>query len=588
MLEVLQREAGAEGHAGRARRLQRHHQGRGARGDAPIRARSTRRWSTPISPAARSTISSASRSRRCCGASCPGARSAGRVQSVALRLVCDRELEIETFAPREYWSLVATLATPDGGVFEARLVGADGKKLDAARHRQRRGGARPSSRDSELATFTRRHGRGEAGEAPPLRRRSPPRPCSRRPRASSASRRRRPCSVAQRLYEGVDIGGETVGLITYMRTDGVDMAPEAIAAARRVIGKEYGERYVPGVAAPLHDQGQERPGSARGDPPDRHGPPARRTSRKYLEPEQARLYELIWKRTIASQMESAELERTTVDIAAQRRPAQARPARHRPGRQLRRLPRRSTARAATTTPRTTRTSGRLPPMSAGERARARGASTPTQHFTEPPPRYSEATLVKRMEELGIGRPSTYASILDRAARPRICAHGEEAPRRPRTRAASSPPSSRASSAATSNTTSPPTSKSSSTAISDRRDRLEGGAARLLARLLRRRRRDQGAAHHRGARRAQRAARPAHLPADKGDGSDPRACPTCGNGQLSLKLGKFGAFIGCSNYPECRYTRQLAGVGRAATARARRRRARRAAAARRGSGDRPCR
>ena len=161
----------------------------------------------------------------------PGARSAGRVQSVALRLVCDREAEIETFVPREYWSLVATLATKDGGVFEARLVGADGQKiqrLDIGKGEE----AEAFKRDLELATFT-----VAAVEAKPAKRHPYP-PFTTSTLQQEASRKlglapAQTMRIAQRLYEGVEIGGETVGLITYMRTDGVDMAPEAVAPRER-------------------------------------------------------------------------------------------------------------------------------------------------------------------------------------------------------------------------------------------------------------------------------------------------------------------------------------------------------------------
>jgi DNA topoisomerase-1 len=212
--------------------------------------------------------------------------------------------------------------------------------------------------------------------------------------------------IAQRLYEGVDIGGETVGLITYMRTDGVDMAPEAVQAARRVIAKEYGDRYVPGAPRRYTSKAknaQEAHEAIR--PTDMGRLPAQ--VKRYLEPEQARLYELIWIRTLASQMESAELERTTVEIDAAVGP--------------RRLDLRATGQVIKFDGFLTlyqegrdddadEDEGRLPPMKAGDPLERRRIAA-TQHFTEPPPRYSEASLVKRMEELGIGRPSTYAAIL---------------------------------------------------------------------------------------------------------------------------------------------------------------------------------
>ena len=212
---------------------------------------------------------------------------------------------------------------------------------------------------------------------------------------------RQTMNAAQRLYEA--------GHITYMRTDGIDMAPEAVMAARDVIKARYGADYVPSSPAHVQEQGEERPGSPRVHPPDRHGPAP--GQRRASSPTSAKLYDLIWKRSIASQMEAARFERTTVDVASRRQGGG--PARHRPGRDLRRLPqglhggprrrgdrplrRRATAAACR----------RSSPASAADK---RGV-TPEQHFTQPPPRYTEATLVKRMEELGIGRPSTYASIV---------------------------------------------------------------------------------------------------------------------------------------------------------------------------------
>src|SRR2546421_10283677 len=228
----------------------------------------------------------------------PGARSAGRVQSVALRLVCDRELEIEKFVAREYWSLVATLATPRDDTFQARLVGADGQKiqrLDIASGPE----AEAFKQALENARFTVAN-----IEAKPARRNPPP-PFTTSTLQQEASRKlgfapAHTMRIAQRLYEGVDIEGETVGLITYMRTDGVDIAEEALTAARRVIGGDYGDRYVP--ASPRQYQtkaknAQEAHEAIR--PTDLALRPSETT--KMLEPDQARLYELIWLRTMASQ-----------------------------------------------------------------------------------------------------------------------------------------------------------------------------------------------------------------------------------------------------------------------------------------------
>ena len=280
----------------------------------------------------------------------PGARSAGRVQSVALRLVCDRELEIEKFVRKEYWSLVATLATPRNETFEARLVGADGKKLqrlDIGSGAE----AEAFKQALETAIFT-----VATVEAKPVKRHPQP-PFTTSTLQQEASRKlgfapAHTMRVAQRLYEGIDIGGETIGLITYMRTDGVQIAGEAITRRRSVIEADYGNKYVP--QAPRRTRPRRRTRRKRTRPSARPNSPAgRATTKGFLDADQARLYELIWLRTVASQMELAELERTTVDIDCQGRRAAARTARHRHGGEVRRLPRRSIRKAATTT-RTTR------------------------------------------------------------------------------------------------------------------------------------------------------------------------------------------------------------------------------------------
>ena len=243
----------------------------------------------------------------------PGARSAGRVQSVALRLVADRELEIEKFVPREYWSLVATLATPRSETFEARLVGADGRKiqrLDIGEGAE----AEQFKRDLESAQFTVASVEAKPGK------RNPPPPFTTSTMQQEASRKlgfapAHTMRVAQRLYEGIDIGGETVGLITYMRTDGVYIDGSAISAMRSAIASTYGKEYVP--ESPRAYQTKQKTAQEAHEavrPTDVTRRP--RDVAKFLDSDQAKLYELVWLRAMASQMESAELERTTVDIAA--------------------------------------------------------------------------------------------------------------------------------------------------------------------------------------------------------------------------------------------------------------------------------
>jgi DNA topoisomerase I len=478
----------------------------------------------------------------------PGARSAGRVQSVALRLVCDRELEIEKFLSREYWSLVAQLATPRDETFEARLVGADGQKiqrLDIGSGAE----AEAFKRDLENATF-----QVVSVEAKPARRNPFP-PFTTSTLQQEASRKlgfapAHAMRIAQRLYEGIDIGGETVGLITYMRTDGVQMVDEAIAAARRLVGTDYGDRYVP--QAPRQYQtkaknAQEAHEAIR--PTDMFRRP--REVARHLDADQARLYELIWKRAVASQMESAELERTTVDITAQ---AGGRQLDLRASGQVVKFDGFLTLyQESRDEEAEDEDSRRLPEMHRDERL-ARRSITATQHFTEPPPRYSEASLVKRMEELGIGRPSTYAAILQvlqdrgyvRIDKKRLVPEDKG----------------RLVVAFLESFFSRYVEYDFTAGLEEALDRVSNNEV-AWRQVLRDFWRDFIGAVDEikdlkvgDVLTALDEMLAPHVFPPRQDGVDPRLCPTCGNGRLSLKLGKFGAFIGCSNYPDCRYTRQF--------------------------------
>ena len=485
----------------------------------------------------------------------PGARSAGRVQSVALRLVCDRELEIEKFVRREYWSLVAHLRTPADASFIARLVGADGKKLsrlDIGTEAE----AQAFKTALEVAAFS-----VVDVEAKPARRHPSP-PFTTSTLQQEASRKlgfapARTMQIAQRLYEGVDIGGETAGLITYMRTDGVDVAAEAVASARQVIGAQYGDRYVPSSPrryTTKQKNAQEAHEAIR--PTDLARLP--RDIAHRLDPEQARLYELIWTRTIASQMESAELERTTVDITADIGGTS----------KIRRIDLRATGQVVRfdgflklyqegKDDEEDEESGRLPPMQAGDRLK-KDAIEAGQHFTEPPPRYTEATLVKRMEELGIGRPSTYASTLT-LLRDRDYVRLEKKRLVPEDKGR----------LLTAFLESFFTRYVEYNFTADLEEKLDLVSNHELdwKEILRDFWRHFSAAID-GTKELRTTAildslndvlGPHIFPA-KEDGSNPRACPLCGSGQLSLKLGKFGAFIGCSNYPDCKFTRTLSAAG----------------------------
>ena len=479
----------------------------------------------------------------------PGARSAGRVQSVTLRLVCDREIEIEKFVAREYWSLVAHLRTKGDGAFTARLVGADGKKITRLDI-----GAGAEAEAFKAALNTAAFSVLSVEAKPAKRHPYPPFTTSTLQQEASRKLGLAPAQtmrVAQRLYEGVDIGGETAGLITYMRTDGVDMAPEAIAGARAVIGQEFGAKYVPGVPRKYSvkaKNAQEAHEAVR--PTDMSRLP--KQVAKYLEPEQAKLYDLIWTRTVASQMESAELERTTVDIIAD---AGGRKLELRATGQVVRFDGFLKLYQEGKDDEEDEESSRLPPMQQGE-ALKRDKIDAAQHFTEPPPRFSEATLIKAMEALGIGRPSTYASTLSvlrdreyvRLEKKRL--HAED--------------KGLLVVAFLESFFNKYVAFDFTADLEEKLDQISNNEIDWK-KVLRAFWEDFSAAVA-GTKELRttevldnlNVMLASHVFPDKGDGADPRGCPSCGKGQLSLKLGKFGAFVGCSNYPECRYTRQLAG------------------------------
>jgi DNA topoisomerase-1 len=479
----------------------------------------------------------------------PGARSAGRVQSVALRLVCDRELEIEKFVPREYWSLVANLITPRGDAFEARLVGADGQKiqrLDIGTGKE----ANDFKAALESAAFT-----VAAVEAKPARRNPPP-PFTTSTMQQEASRKlgfapAHTMRLAQRLYEGVEIEGELTGLITYMRTDGIDMAEEAITAIRGMIGKSYGAKYVPDAPRRYQNKSknaQEAHEAVR--PTDANRTP--KEVARFVDADQAKLYELIWNRAVASQMQSAELERTTVDITAKV--------------DGRNLELRATGQVVKFDGFLTLyqeghdddeaddESRRLPTMSAGENLK-RDSIVATQHFTEPPPRFTEAALVKRMEELGIGRPSTYASILavlkdrgyTRLDKKRLIPEDKG----------------RLVVAFLESFFQRYVEYDFTASLEEQLDKVSNNEL-FWQDLLRNFWRDFIAAvddikelRITQVLDALNELLGPHIFPPRADGAPARQCPSCGEGQLSLKVGRFGAFIGCSRYPECRFTRQLA-------------------------------
>jgi DNA topoisomerase I len=480
----------------------------------------------------------------------PGARSAGRVQSVALRLICDREAEIEAFKAQEYWSIVATLLNGAGQSFDARIAEFEGRKLqrlDIASEAE----ATAIKSMLEGAKFT-----VADVESKPAKR-NPFAPFTTSTLQQDASRKlgmsaQRIMQVAQRLYEGIDIGGETAGLITYMRTDGVEIAPEAIGSIRSQIGSEFGPRYLP--EKPRYytakaKNAQEAHEAIR--PTDISRTP--KEMARFLDDDQRRLYELIWRRTIASQMASAEIERTVANISAENA---GRRASLRANGQVIRFDG-FLAAYEVKLEEDEEEGSRLPELKVGENPR-REKIEAKQHFTEPPPRFSEASLIKRMEELGIGRPSTYAAII-------ATLQDREYVKLDKRRFV-------------------PESKGRlvtsflegffrtyveydfTADLEEKLDRISAGELTWREVLREFWKQFSGSVEEiRDLRVTEVLDRLntelAHLafPARE-DGSDPRSCPTCGTGNLSLKIGKYGAFVGCSNYPECKFTRQLGAEG----------------------------
>ena len=479
----------------------------------------------------------------------PGSRSAGRVQSVALRLICERESEIEVFKSREYWTVDAVFGTAKKATLKARLTHLDGRKLDKfdINTAERAESARKEieRRAFSVASIDRRQVR--RNPPPPFITSTLQQEASRKLGVGAATAMR----IAQKLYEGVDIGGETVGLITYMRTDGVQLGPEAIGQTRRLIETKYGPNYVPAqprVYTSKAKNAQEAHEAIR--PTDLF-----RLSQdvaQYLDKDQLALYELIWKRTVASQMESAVLDQVTVDIASGDKTVQLR-----------------------TTGSVVKFPGFLTLYDEGQDEKAeddenatilpdvqeaealdRREVLPEQHFTEPPPRYSEASLVKKLEELGIGRPSTYASIIEVLQRRNyVKIDRKRFIPEDRGRIVTS----------FLQTYFPRYVEYDFTAhLEEELDDISSGKTewhQVLREFWKAFSAAVGETKELRVRevldKLDEELGPHFFPANDNAGAkSPRTCPSCADGRLGLKLGKFGAFIGCSNYPTCKFTRKL--------------------------------
>ncbi len=485
----------------------------------------------------------------------PGSRSAGRVQSVALRLICERETEIEDFRAREYWTVKGLFRTDAGAPVEAGLTHLVGRKLEKFDLGDEAAAAAAvaavQARTFAVAKVERKQVR--RNPAPPFITSTLQQEASRKFGFAAS----RTMQLAQRLYEGINIGGETVGLITYMRTDGVQMAAEAITACRGVIGSEFGARYVPEkpriykTRAKNAQEAHEaiRPTSIERRPQD---------IARDLDADQLKLYTLIWKRTVASQMASAVLDQVAADIAAPDGQVVLRATGSvvafdgffRVYREGTDDPERGDARKGDDEDKI------LPDLAEGQRLNLETV-TPEQHFTQPPPRYSEASLVKRLEELGIGRPSTYATILS-VLQERDYVRLENKRFVPEDRG-------RLVTAFLASFFERYVAYGFTAEMEERLDDVSGGRIDWKT-VLRDFWKDfSGAVAEtkdlgiKDVLDALNRLLGPHFFPDVGDGADPRACPSCKDGRLSLKIGRYGAFIGCSNYPDCRYTRPLVPV-----------------------------
>ena len=477
----------------------------------------------------------------------PGARSAGRVQSVALRLICDREVEIERFVPVEYWSILANLKNSAGVAFEARIAEYDGQKLQ--RHDiPNEAMAMEIKQALEAGAL-----KVKSVEAKPTKR-NPYAPFTTSTMQMDASRRlgftaKQTMQVAQKLYEGMDVGGgETVGLITYMRTDGVQIAPEAVQPIREQIASTFSARHVPASPRVYNSKAknaQEAHEAIRPTEISRHP----KELKKYLNDEQFKLYDLIWKRTIASQMASADIERTAVDIVT----TSGKPARLRANGSVIKFDGFLAAYEEAKPESEEEDAKRLPALKEGEEV-VREKIEANQHFTDPPPRYSEASLIRKMEDLGIGRPSTYASVLS-TLQDRQYVILEKRRFTPDSKG-------RVVTSFLESFFNRYVEYDFTANLEEQLDQISAGDLKWKDVLRDFWTQFSASVDETKDLRVSEVLdklnielAPLAFP-PREDGGAPRECPTCKEGELSLKVGKFGAFVGCSNYPECKYTRQL--------------------------------
>ena len=468
----------------------------------------------------------------------PGSKSAGRVQSVALRLICDRETEIEKFKSEEYWTIDAELLTSSKAVIKSRLVNLDGKKLEKfdlnTEAKALEAKAKIEAQNFAISNVERK--KANRYPAPPFTTSTLQQEAARKLRFSA----KKTMQVAQKLYED--------GIITYMRTDAVNLSEEAIAACREAIVKYFGEAYLPKQPKEYKTKSKNAQEAHEAIRPAHVSDTPKKLEGK-LDADGYKLYELIWKRTVACQMNPAILDRVVIDATST------------DGLILLRangqvidfdgfLKLYQESKDDSDEDDENRI---LPNVTEGEKV-DKGEITPEQHFTTPPPRFTEASLVKKLEELGIGRPSTYASIIS-VLQERKYVRVEKLRFIPEDRG-------RIVTVFLENYFKKYVEYDFTAQLEEFLDDVSAGEMdwkKLLGGFWTKFIKNISAVQPLQISEVIQTIDDVlsyHLFPPREDGSDPRVCPECGKGKLSIKLGKFGAFIGCSNYPECKYTKPL--------------------------------
>ena len=468
----------------------------------------------------------------------PGSKSAGRVQSVALRLICDRETEIEKFKAEEYWTVDAELLTSSKAVIKSRLINLDGKKLEKfdlnTEAKALEAKAKIEAQNFAVSSVERK--KANRYPAPPFTTSTLQQEAARKLRFSA----KKTMQVAQKLYEA--------GIITYMRTDAVNLSDEAIAACREAIVKYFGEAYLPKQPKEYKTKSKNAQEAHEAIRPAHVSDTPKKLEGK-LDADGYKLYELIWKRTVACQMNPAVLDRVVIDSTSA------------DGLILLRANGQVIAfdgflklyQESKDDSDDDDENRILPNVNEGEKV-DKGEITPEQHFTTPPPRFTEASLVKKLEELGIGRPSTYASIIS-VLQERKYVRVEKLRFIPEDRG-------RIVTVFLENYFKKYVEYDFTAQLEEYLDDVSAGEMnwkKLLAGFWAKFIKNISAVQPLQISEVIQTIDDVlsyHLFPPREDGSDPRICPECGKGRLSIKLGKFGAFIGCSNYPECKYTKPL--------------------------------